>query len=129
MKYTTLFQRWFYIAPCRNVVSTKREGWNNVVIFAKFNKFDNAFSLLDKLRDGKISLADAKKKDQAESKSNLSEIKKGNKKHRSEEQKNTLYNVERLYKARNIVIEFFDDYSLVVSETKLKQLKELGWKL
>ena len=70
-----------------------------------------------------------KKNDQAESKSNLSEIKKGNKKHRSEEQKNTLYNVERLYKARNIVIEFFDDYSLVVSETKLKQLKELGWKL
>ena len=39
----------------------------------KFNKFDNAFSLLDKIRDGKISLADAKN-DQAEVKSNLSEI-------------------------------------------------------
>ena len=39
---------------------------------------------------------------------NLSEIKKGNKK-RSEEQKNVLYNIEMLYKARNSVIEFFDD--------------------
>ena len=27
----------------------------------KFNKFDNAFSLLDKIKDDKISLADAKK--------------------------------------------------------------------
>ena len=27
----------------------------------KFNEFDNAFSLLDKIRDGKISLTDAKK--------------------------------------------------------------------
>ena len=27
---------------------------------AKFSEFDNAFSLLDKIRDGKISLADAK---------------------------------------------------------------------
>ena len=26
----------------------------------KFNEFDNAFRLLDKIRDGKISLADAK---------------------------------------------------------------------
>ena len=38
-------------------------------------KFDNAFSLLDKIRDGKISLADAKN-DQEKFKSNLNEIKK-----------------------------------------------------
>ena len=38
------------------------------------------------MRDFKISLADAKN-DQAEFKSNLNEIKKGNKKHRSKEQK------------------------------------------
>ena len=42
---------------------------------AKFNEFDNAFSLLDKIRDGKVSLANAKI-DQAEFKSNLSKIKK-----------------------------------------------------
>ena len=27
----------------------------------KFNEFDNAFSLLDKIKDGKINLTDAKK--------------------------------------------------------------------
>ena len=43
----------------------------------KFNEFGNTFSLLDKIRNGKISLADAKN-DQAEVKLNLSEIKKGN---------------------------------------------------
>ena len=53
---------------------------------AKFNEFDNPFSLLDKTREGKISLADTKN-DQAEFKSNLNEIKKGNKKHRSKDQK------------------------------------------
>ena len=39
------------------------------------SKFDNAFSLLDKIRDGKISLADAKN-DPEEFKSNLNEIEK-----------------------------------------------------
>ena len=73
----------------------------------KFNKFDNAFSLLDKVKDDKISLADAKN-DQVEFKSNLTEVKKGNKKCRSKEQKNTLYNIETLYKARNSIIKLFD---------------------
>ena len=56
---------------------------------AKFEQFNNAFSLLDKIRDGKISLADAKN-DQAELKSSLNEIKKGSKKHRSKGCKNAL---------------------------------------
>ena len=34
MKYTTLFQRWFDVAPRRDVVSTKRQRWNNVEMFA-----------------------------------------------------------------------------------------------
>ena len=76
---------------------------------AKFYQFNNAFSLLDKIWDGKISLADAKN-DQAELKSNLNEIKIGNKKHRSKGRKNALHNIEMVYKARNSVIEFFDDY-------------------
>ena len=75
---------------------------------------------MDKTRDGKISLADAKN-DQAEFKLNLSEIKKGDKKHGLKEQKNTLHNTEMVYKARNSLIEFFDDYFLMVSEAKLKQ--------
>ena len=63
---------------------------------------------------------------QAKFKSNLSEIKKGNKKHRSKEQKNTLYNNEMLCKARNNIIEFFDDYSSILSEAKLKATKGTG---
>ena len=49
------------------------------------NQFDNTFSFLDrKKRDGKISLTDPKN-DEANFKSDLNEIKKGNKKHRSKE--------------------------------------------
>ena len=94
----------------------------------KFNQFDNAFSLLYKIRDGEISLTDTKK-DQAEFKSDLNEIKKGNKKHKSKEQKNSLYSIEMLYKARNSVIKFFDDYSSMVSEAKLKATKGTGLKI
>ena len=72
---------------------------------------------------GKITLAEAKN-DQIKFKSYLGEIKKGNKK-QSKEQKNALYNIEMLYNARNEAIKFFDDYSLMTSETKkIKQLKE-----
>ena len=47
---------------------------------------------------------------------NLSEIKKGSKK--SKEQNNAIYNIEMFYKARKEAIEFFDDYSLMISEAK-----------
>ena len=42
---------------------------------AKFDQFNNAFSLLDKIKDDRICLADAKN-DQAKFKSNLNKIKK-----------------------------------------------------
>ena len=69
------------------------------------------------------------KNDQAEFKLNLSEINKENKQHRSKEQKNTLYNMEMLYKARNSVIKFFDDYLSMISEATLKAAKGTGLKL
>ena len=47
-------------------------------------------------------------------------MKKRNKRHRSKEQKNTWYNIEMLYKARNEAIKFYDDYSLMMSEAKTK---------
>ena len=37
-------------------------------------------------------------------------------KKKSREQKNTIYNIEMLYKARKGAIDFFDDYSLMMSE-------------
>ena len=45
----------------------------------KFDEFDNAFSLLDKIRDGIMSIPGAKI-DQRKFKSKLGEIKKGNNK-------------------------------------------------
>ena len=58
----------------------------------KFNKYDNALDIIDKMQDGKIDLANVKN-NQEKFKFYLGEIKKGNKKHRSKEQKNTLYNI------------------------------------
>ena len=69
----------------------------------KFDKYDNALNLINKIKNGKIKLADVKN-DQIKFKSNLGEIKRGPKK--SKEQKNALYNIEMLYKARNEVIKF-----------------------
>ena len=43
---------------------------------------------------------------------------KGGKK--SKEQKNTLYNTEMFYKARNRAIKFYDDYFLMIPEAKTK---------
>ena len=49
-----------------------------------FNEFDNALSLIDKIRDGKISLTDVKI-NQEKFKSYLGEIKKGNNKRKSKD--------------------------------------------
>ena len=49
---------------------------------------------------------------QANEKKEIKEIDQRSKK------KNTQYNIEMLYKARNKVIKFFDDYSSMVSEAK-----------
>ena len=95
---------------------------------AKFDKFDNALDIIDKIRDGKIDLADVKN-NQEKFKSYLGEIKKGNKKHRSKVQKNTLHNIEMLYKARNKAIKFYDDYSSMMSEAKYRATKGTGPKV
>ena len=81
----------------------------------KFDKFDNALNIINKIQNAEISLADVKN-NQEKFKSYLGEIKKGNNKRKSKEQKNALYNIERLYKERNEAIKFYDDYSLIISE-------------
>ena len=53
---------------------------------AKSNEFDNTLDLIDKIREDKIRLADAKN-DQIKLKLERSEIKKGNKRNQSKEQK------------------------------------------
>ena len=44
-------------------------------------------------------------------------------------QKNTLYNIELLYKARNEAIKFYDDYSSIMPEAKRKATKRTGFKI
>ena len=55
----------------------------------------------------------------------MEKIKKGKK---SRERKNTLYNIETLYKSRSEAINF-DDYSLMMSEAKTKTTKGTGLKI
>ena len=45
------------------------------------------------------------------------------------EQKNVLYNIEALYNARNEAFKFYDDYSLIMSEAKIKATKGKGLKI
>ena len=91
----------------------------------KFDVFDN-ISLIDKIRNGEINLSDVKN-DQQNFKKYLGKIKKGHRK--SVEQKNTLYNIEMLYKARNEAIKFYDDYSFMMSEAKPKAAEGSGLKI
>ena len=78
--------------------------------------------------NGKISRTDVKN-NQEKSKSYLGEIKKGNNKRKLKEQKDVLYDIETLYKARNEAIKFYDDYSLIMSEAKIKATKGKGFKI
>ena len=73
-----------------------------------FDEFDNALGIINKIRDGKKDLAKVRN-NQQDFKLYLGEIKKGAKK--SKEQKNTIHNIEMLYKARYEAIKFYDDYS------------------
>ena len=50
--------------------------------------------------------------------SSLGKIRKGNNKKRLKEQKNALYNIGMLYKARNEAIKFYDNYSSTISKAK-----------
>ena len=102
--------------------------YKGIIVDVKFDKFDNAFGIINKIRDSKTDLADVKN-NQEKFKSYLGEIKKGNKKHKSKEQKNTLHNIEMPYKSRNEAIKFYEDYSLMMSEAKAKATKGTGLKI
>ena len=46
----------------------------------------------------------------------------GKVKDKSNKQKNALYNTQMLYKAQNIVIKFFDNSSLMITEANYKRI-------
>ena len=54
--------------------------------------------------------------------SNLGEVKKAHK-NRSKKQKDSLRNIEMVYKAKNKAIKFYDDYSSMVSDAKNQSIK------
>ena len=76
------------------------------------------FNPLDKIGDGKVILADAKFK------SNLSEIKKGNKKHRSKEQKTHYITLKCFTKQGTVLLNFLMIILQWYMKQNLKQLKE-----
>ena len=69
----------------------------------KFDGYDNPFDLLDKIREGRIKLSNARN-DQIKFTSDQGEIKKKKQKEIKSAKKNSLYKTEMLYKARNKVI-------------------------
>ena len=85
-------------------------------IYLGFNQFDNVFSLLDKIRDDKISLTDVKN-DQENLKSDLNEIKKGSKKTLCTILKCFTMQETRLLSFMMVILQW-------CLKQKLKQLKE-----
>ena len=82
---------------------------------------DNAVDVIDTIGNGERSLSDIKN-NQIQLKSNLSEVKKAHKR-RAKEEKYTMYNIESSYKARNEALKFYEGYSSIISERKLKATK------
>ena len=87
-----------------------------------FSRFDNALDLIDKIRNGEISLTEAKD-EQAKLKSDMGEIKRVQKKHLLKESREARTNFENLYKARKAAIDFLDEYTSRISEARYQAKK------
>ena len=79
-----------------------------------FNKVKDPISFLNDIKEGKISLQEAKEK-QKDYYNYLNMIQRGNK---SANQKRTLANINVHYNARNSAIKFIADYSSMILEAK-----------
>ena len=93
-----------------------------------FSKFDNALDLINKIKDGEISLNEAKD-DQTKLISDMGEIKKVQKKYLSKENREARINIENLYNARKAAIHFFDEYTSRASEARRQAKKGTGLKI
>ena len=81
-----------------------------------FIKFKGPFSLFKKIRGGEILIKMAEE-DQESFKREFSQIKSGNPKHKSEMQLYTIRNVKNLYDSRQKIIDLFNNYSKIKSES------------
>ena len=92
-----------------------------------FSKFDNALSLIGKIRDGEISLNEAKD-EQVRFGSECREIKRVQKKHLLKENREARTNTENLYNARKAGIDSFmnmlqEHLKLDVNQKKKQDIK------
>ena len=81
-----------------------------------FSKFKGPFSIFKKIRGGEISIKLAEE-DQESFKREFSHIKSGNPKHKSEMQLYTIRNAKNLYDSRQKIIDLFNNYSKIKSES------------
>ena len=79
-----------------------------------FNKIKDPITFLNNIKEGKISIQEAKDK-QENYYNYLNKIRKGNK---SANQKRTLANINILFNARDNAIKFYEDYSSMIPEAK-----------
>ena len=79
-----------------------------------FNKIKDPITFLNDIKEGKISIQEAKDK-QENYYNYLKKIRKGNK---SANQKGTLANINILFDARDNAIKFYEDYNLMILEAK-----------
>ena len=78
------------------------------------------------MKSEKMKLEDAKKQHNV-FKSNLNQILEG--RYKLKKQKSALENIKLLDESRKVVIELFDEYSLIVSEAKHKAKDREGLKI
>ena len=79
-----------------------------------FNKIKDPITLLNDIKEGKISVEEAKEK-QKDYYSYLNTIRRGNK---NASQKRTLANINILFNARDNAIKYIEDYSSVILEAR-----------
>ena len=91
-----------------------------------FSNYQNPINLFINLRDGN---ANPRKvlKNQIDFKSYLGEIKKGNPKSKSEDQISVIKNVQNIFDLTEKIINFFRDYSILLSKAKYKAKHEKGF--
>ena len=88
-----------------------------------FSKLDNALDLINKIRDGEISLNEAED-DQAKLRSDIREIKRVQKRYLLKESREARTNIENLYNARKAAIDSFDECTSRASEARHQAKKE-----
>ena len=100
----------------------ERSGAKKDSIEYNFNKIKDPTAFLNDIKKGKISIQEAKDK-QENYYNYLKKIRKGNK---SANQKRTLANINILFNARNSAIKFYEDYSSMIFEARKLALEQEG---